>query len=285
MLKNIFTIILIIFSLIFLTLIGYFLYLYNDTRFIASKIIYYNPPISARFYDRNGELVDVRFSKQNRFYVKYKDIPGRVIETLIATEDTSFFEHEGININAILRALIKDIKAGKKVEGASTITQQLVRNIYLNRKKTLKRKLKEIIISMKVEHILSKEEILERYLNQIYFGHGYYGISTAAYGYFHKKLKDLSLKEIAMLIALPKGPSLYDPTKHYNLNLKRANSIIKRLYLLGWISLNEYKKAILAHPKVYKNMIDTEIKNLLGYAVDTTINRLSKDYNLSLIHI
>jgi penicillin-binding protein 1A len=278
MLKKIFTIFLILIGIVILLGIGYFFYLYNDTRFVASKIIYYNPPISARFYDRNGKLVDVRYSKQNRFYVKYKDIPGRVIETLIATEDTSFFEHEGININAVIRALIKDIKAGKKVEGASTITQQLVRNIYLNRKKTIKRKLKEAIIAMKVEHFLTKEQILERYLNQIYFGHGYYGIATAAYGYFHKKLKDLNLKEIAMLIALPKGPSLYDPTRHYELNLKRANSIIKRLYLLGWISVDEYKKAILIHPKVYKYMIDPKIKNLVGYAVDTAINRLSKNY-------
>jgi penicillin-binding protein 1A len=118
MIKKIFTFFLIILSLIILAGIGYLIYLYNDTRFVASKIIYYNPPISARFYDRNGKLIDIRFSKQNRFYVKYKDIPGRVIETLIATEDTSFFEHEGININAIIRALIKDIKAGRKVEGA-----------------------------------------------------------------------------------------------------------------------------------------------------------------------
>ncbi|WP_024788260.1 MULTISPECIES: transglycosylase domain-containing protein [unclassified Lebetimonas] len=278
MIKKIFTFLLMSLTAAVIAGLGYFLYLYNDTRFVAAKIIYYNPPVSARFFDRNGKLIDVRFSKQNRFYVKYKDIPGRVIETLVATEDTSFFEHEGININAILRALITDIKAGRKVEGASTITQQLVRNIYLNRKKTLKRKLKEIIISLKVEHFLTKEEILERYLNQIYFGNGYYGIATAAYGYFHKKLKNLSLKEIAMLIALPKGPSLYDPTRHYELNLKRADSIIKRLYLLGWITPEEYKKAILSHPKVYKYMIEPKIKNLVGYAVDSAIYRLSKKY-------
>jgi penicillin-binding protein 1A len=253
---------------------GYFIYLYNSTRFASEKIIYYNPPLSARFYDTNGNLIAVKYKKENRFYVKYDDIPGRVIETLIATEDTSFFEHEGINFNAILRALIKDIKAGKKVEGASTITQQLVRNIYLNRKKTIQRKLKEMIISLKVEHFLTKEEILERYLNQIYFGHGYYGIATAAYGYFHKNLKELSLKEIAMLIALPKGPSLYDPTKNYDLNIKRADRIIKRMYLLGWISPNEYKQAILERPKVYKKMLE----NQAPYAVDTAIARLLPKY-------
>ena len=274
MFKKIFTFFLILLFLGGIAGVGYFLYLYNSTRFASEKIIYYNPPLSARFYDRNGNLIAVKYKKENRFYVKYDNIPGRVIETLIATEDTSFFEHEGINANAILRALIKDIKAGKKVEGASTITQQLVRNIYLNRKKTIERKLKEMIISLKVEHFLTKEQILERYLNQIYFGHGYYGIATAAYGYFHKNLKDLSLKEIAMLIALPKGPSLYDPTKNYELNIKRADRIIKRMYILGWISPAEYKQAILARPKVYKRMLE----NKAPYAVDTAIMRLSPKY-------
>jgi penicillin-binding protein 1A len=274
LLKKIFTFFLSFGFLITLGIIGYFIYLYNSTRFASEKIIYYNPPLSARFYDRNGNLIAVKYKNENRFYVKYDDIPGRVIETLIATEDTSFFEHEGFNFNAILRALIKDIKAGKKVEGASTITQQLVRNIYLTRKKTIDRKLKEMIISMKVEHFLTKEDILERYLNQIYFGHGYYGILTAAFGYFHKNLKDLSLKEIAMLIALPKGPSLYDPAKNYELNIKRADRIIKRMYLLGWISFAEYKQAILERPFVYKKMIE----NKAPYAIDTAIMKLLPKY-------
>ncbi|WP_456479088.1 transglycosylase domain-containing protein [Nautilia sp.] len=274
MFKKILAVFLIFSFLITAGVLGYFAYLYNSTRFASEKIIYYHPPLSAKFYDRNGKLIAVKYKDQNRFYVKYDDIPGRVIETLIATEDTSFFEHEGINFNAILRALVKDIKAGKKVEGASTITQQLVRNIYLNRKKTIERKLKEMIISMKVEHFLTKEEILERYLNQIYFGHGYYGIATAAFGYFHKNLKDLSLKEIAMLIALPKGPSLYDPAKNYDLNIKRADRIIKRMYLLGWISPSEYKKAIMEHPVVYNKMIE----NKAPYAVDTAIMKLYFKY-------
>jgi penicillin-binding protein 1A len=248
--------------------------LYEKTTFSADKIINYNPPVSTRFFDRNGNLLDIRFSKENRFYAKYNEIPPRVIETLLATEDTSYFEHPGVNFNAILRALIKDIKAGKKVEGASTITQQLVRNIYLSREKTIKRKIKEIIIAMKVEHVLNKEQILERYLNQIFFGHGYYGIKTAAYGYFHKPLNQLTLKETAMLIALPKGPSLYDPTKHYELNIKRANWILKRMYDIGWITKSEYKQALLENPKVYKKMVTPQAQ----YAVDAAIKQLKKNY-------
>ena len=263
-------------GIIFITILiggAYIFDLYKTIYFDADKIIHYNPPQSAMFYDRNENLLAIKYSKENRIYVKYKDIPPRVIETLIATEDTSFFEHSGVNINAILRALFKDIKAGKKVEGASTITQQLVRNLYLNRKKTLSRKLKEALISIKVEHLLSKEEILERYLNQIYLGNGFYGIKTAALGYFHKNLKDLTLKEIAMLIALPKGPTLYNPVTHYELNIKRANNILKRMYNLGWISEKEYKEALLERPKVYGT-----IKNKAPYAIDTAIKRLIKKY-------
>ena len=270
MLKKIFSIFLIFFFLIVITISGYLIYLYNSIRFTAEKIIYYHPYLSAKFYDRNNNLIAIKYSKENRLYAKYNEIPPRVIETLIATEDTSFFEHPGININAIIRALIKDLKAGRKVEGASTLTQQLVRNIYLSRKKSITRKLKEIIISLKIEHFLTKEEILERYLNQIYLGHNYYGIKTAAFGYFHKKLSQLTLKEIAMLIALPKGPSLYDPTRHYYLNIKRANRIIKRLYSLGWISTSEFKQAITEYPTVYTYMF----KNKAPYAVDLAIKRL-----------
>jgi penicillin-binding protein 1A len=274
MIKKLFTVFLIFLFVLFTAGIVYFLYLYNSIRFDADKIIYYNPPLSAVFYDRNGNILDIRYSKQNRLYVKYKNIPPRIIEALIATEDTSFFTEPGVNFNAILRALVTDLRAGRKVEGASTITQQLVRNIYLNRKKTIQRKLKEIIISLKVEHYLTKEQILERYLNQIYLGHGYYGIRTAALGYFHKKLNQLDLKEIAMLIALPKGPSLYDPTKHYELDLLRADRILKRMYNLGWITKSEFTQALMERPKVYDYMIKPKAQ----YAVDTAIKILSKKY-------
>ncbi len=275
MIKKILAFFIILTVLAGIALFFYVYKFYESVKFNADKIIYYNPPQSALFYDRNGNLLDIRYSKQDRLYVKYKNIPPRVIETLLATEDTAFFEENmGININAIIRALITDIKAGKKVEGASTITQQLVKNIYLNRKKTIKRKLTEIMIAMKVENILTKEQILERYLNQIFFGNHYYGIKTAALGYFHKNLNDLSLKEIAMLIALPKGPSLYNPIRHYEFNLKRADLILKRMYILGWISPEEYKNAIMQRPKVYKQMITPKAP----YAVDEAIRRLLINY-------
>jgi len=256
--------------------VGIFIgYLYNSTKFDADKIIYYNPPLTTQFFDRNNNLVANIFDKENRLYVKFDNIPGRIIEALVATEDTSFFEHSGFNVEAIIRALIKDIKAGKKVEGASTITQQLVKMLYLSREKKIKRKIKELFIATKVEKTLSKNKILEIYLNQVYLGHGYYGIKTASQGYFQKNLKELSLKEIAMLIALPKAPSYYDPTKHYNQNIARANMILKRMYFLGWISKDEYKNSVFEKPKVYNS---TLTRNKAPYVIDMALKELQKAY-------
>jgi penicillin-binding protein 1A len=117
----------------------------------------------------------------------------------------------------------------KLVEGASTLTQQLIKTMALTREKKIIRKIKEVLLAFRLETLLTKEEILERYLNQVYFGHGYYGIRTAALGYFHKELDQLNLKEIAILVGLPKAPSFYDPTKNLKFAVSRANQVISRL--------------------------------------------------------
>ncbi|ASM40641.1 PBP1A family penicillin-binding protein [Campylobacter sp. RM12327] len=246
--------------------------LYSDIHFEAYSIIDYNPRLTTQIYDRNGELIANVFDDENRLYVDYKDIPGRIIEALVAIEDTSFFEHEGINIEAIFRALIKDIKAMKLVEGASTITQQLIKNVALSPEKKIIRKMKEAVLAYEVENKLTKEQILERYLNHVYFGHGYYGIKTAANGYFRKTLDELTLKEISMLVGMPKAPSAYDPTKHMDLAISRANSVISRMYDLGWINKNEYEIALAEEPKVYN---DTLSKNRAPYVVDEVIKEAS----------
>ena len=252
------------------------IFLYAQIRFDADKIINYNPKLTTQIFDRNGELIANIFDEENRLYVDYKNIPARVIEALIATEDTSFFEHSGINIEAIFRALVKDIQAMKLVEGASTITQQLIKNTVLSRQKTLSRKVNEAILAYMIESSLTKEQILERYFNQVYFGHGYYGIKTAALGYFKKPLDGLSLKEIAMLIGLPKAPSSYDPTRHMDLSLSRANQVVNRMYTLGWISEGEYTKATLEHPIVYD---ETLTRNRAPYVVDEVIKNVSAEYD------
>ncbi len=244
--------------------LGYFLNFDYD----ITSIIDYDPPVTTRIYDKNGERIANIFEEKHRYYAPYNEIPPRIIEALTAIEDTTFFEHPGVNIDAILRAAVKVIKAGSAVEGASTITQQLVKNKLLSREKKLSRKIKEAIFALKIEQTLTKEQILERYLNEIYFGHSYYGIKTAADGYFRKKLEDLTLKEMAVLVGLPKAPSTYAPTKNYEMSMGRANRVISRMYALGWIDEKSYNKALQESPKVYD---DTLTRNRAPFVVDEVI--------------
>jgi len=248
-----------------LALLVWLVYLYSQIRFDVNSIVNYKPNLTTRFVDRNNNLIANLFKKQHRFYVKFDDIPPKVIESLIAIEDTQFFEHNGINIDAILRAVVKDLRHMKMVEGASTITQQLVRTLALSRDKKIIRKIKEILLSLRVETLLSKEEILERYLNEVYFGHGYYGIKTASLGYFNKQLDELNIKEISILVGLPQAPSFYDPTRNIKFSLARANQVVRRLKTLGWINTNQYDEAISFKPKIIKQ---TLTQNKAPYIID-----------------
>jgi len=243
-------------------IVGYFLTAY---KYDISSLVDYKPSTTSVIYDRNGDRLANVFYKKNRFYASFDDIPPRIIEALVAIEDTTFFEHPGINVEAIFRAVLKVIKAGKAVQGASTITQQLVKNVLLTREKKLSRKIKEAIYAIKLEQALTKEQILERYLNEIYYGHGYYGIKTAADGYFHKRLEDLTLKEMAILVGLPKAPSTYAPTKNYEISMGRANRVVTRMHVLGWIDDSAYATALAESPKVYN---DTLTKNRAPFIVD-----------------
>ena len=250
---------------------GVFMYAYYKVDNDLEKIVNYTPNISTEILDRNGKRVAYIFKKQHRLYATYNEIPIHVIEGLVAMEDTKFFEHNGVNPDAILRAIIKDIKARRFVEGGSTITQQLIKNTLLSNKKKLSRKIREFVLAIKLENALSKEEILERYLNAIPYGNNYMGIKTAAQGYFRKDLSDLTLKESAMLVGLPNAPSYYNPLRHYNRLEKRANLILYRLYSLGWITKDEYQEAKKEKPKVYKT---TLTQNVAPYVVDEVIRRL-----------
>ncbi|MEA3315195.1 MAG: PBP1A family penicillin-binding protein [Campylobacterota bacterium] len=259
---------------IILLSLGYFIYLYSQIRFDLDKIVNYKPKLTTQFYDKNGVLLCNIFKKEHRLYVKYKDIPPMVIQALVAIEDTDYFEHSGVNINAIFRALIKDIKAMKMVEGASTLTQQLVKTMILTRDKKIIRKIKEIMLASRLETLLTKEKILERYLNHIYFGHGYYGIRTASLGYFHKELDQLSIKEISILVGLPRAPSFYDPTRNFKYSLIRANQVIHRMNKLGWINNQEFEENINNIPVIYNTTLS---QNKAPYIIDSAIAELSKD--------
>lgn len=244
---------------------------YNDIRFEVDKIVHYESPMTTQILDRKGRLVANLFEHEFRFYSPFEEIPPRIIEALAAVEDTLFFEHGGINLDAISRAMIKNIKSGRYTEGGSTITQQLIKNVALSREKSLERKLKEALLAIRLETVLSKEEILERYLNHTYFGHGYYGIKAAARGYFKKDMDRLSLKEIAILVGLPRAPSFYDPTKNLEFSLGRANNILQRMHSLGWITDEELDLSIGEVPIVYN---ETLTQNIAPYVVDEVLKEL-----------
>jgi penicillin-binding protein 1A len=265
----------ILFVVMTMLTIGYVAYYYNQIKFEVNALIEYNPSLTTEIYDRNGDKIANIFDKEHRYFVHFEDIPPQVIEALLAIEDTMFFEHPGVNIDAIIRAIIKDIKARKLVEGASTITQQLVKNTLLTREKKFSRKFKELLFALKIESELTKEEILERYLNQIYFGHGYYGIKTAAKGYFHKDLDDLTLKEIAILVGLPKAPSYYLPTKRYEQANGRGNRVVTRMHQLGWIDDATYTAALKENPEVFD---DTLTQNRAPYIVDEVLRQLRGEF-------
>ncbi|GAA7395576.1 transglycosylase domain-containing protein [Helicobacter pylori] len=265
------------FIVLFLIIVGLLAILiaqvWVSTNKDIAKIKDYRPSVASQILDRKGRLIANIYDKEFRFYARFEEIPPRFIESLLAVEDTLFFEHGGINLDAIMRAMIKNAKSGRYTEGGSTLTQQLVKNMVLTREKTLTRKLKEAIISIRIEKVLSKEEILERYLNQTFFGHGYYGVKTASLGYFKKPLDKLTLKEITMLVALPRAPSFYDPTKNLEFSLSRANDILRRLYSLGWISSNEFKSALNEVPIVYNQ---TSTQNIAPYVVDEVLKQLDQ---------
>jgi len=266
----------IILLIIFLiALLAAFIYAYNEIKVDMDKIVNYRPKISSVILDSRGNKIANIMEGEHRLYAKYDEIPGHLIEALIAIEDTRFFEHNGVNPDAIIRAAIRNYKAGKKVEGGSTITQQLVKKILLSPKKSYTRKLKEAILAIKVENELTKEQILERYLNEISFGSGYFGIKTAAQGYFHKDLNELTLKEMALLVGLPNAPSFYNPRRHLDRALNRANTILNRMRELGWISSIEYNEAIKEIPKIYKG---TLTQNIAPYITDEVIRRLKKEF-------
>lgn len=262
-------------SLIILTTfigVAYVVLLYKDLSADIDKVKHYTPKLASQIYDRKNRLIANVFDTEFRFYAKFDEIPPRMIEALLAIEDTLFFEHSGINYDAIIRAMVKNIKNGRFGEGGSTLTQQLVKNVILTRERTFSRKLKEALLTIQVERVLSKEQILEIYLNEVFFGHGYHGVKTAALGYFKKPLSMLSLKEIAMLVGLPNAPSIYDPTKRIDFSLARANDVIRRMYDLGWIS-KEYAQSALAEVPVVYNQTLTQ--NIAPYVTDFALRQLS----------
>lgn len=205
----------------------------------------YKSPLMSRLYAADGTLID-EYVKQRRLYVPLQAIPLKLQNAFIAAEDSSFYKHGGIDFKSIFGAAVNNViryKEGKNLVGASTITQQLVKNLLLSNERTLDRKIKEAILSARITKVMSKKKVLEIYLNEIYLGYRSYGVAAAALNYFDKSLNQLSLAEIAFIASLPKSPSSLDPKKNYERALSRRNWVLKRMRQDGFISKTEMELA------------------------------------------
>jgi len=242
-LKNI---LLIFTSIVLLTgvLIVYVLWTYSndipDYKFLKN----YKPPVSSKVYSGKGELV-ADFSKEKRVFVPFSSIPKNVINSFLSAEDKNFFSHPGVDAKGVLRAVVNNISniiSSKRLEGASTITQQVAKNFLLTNEVSINRKIKEAILAFRIERALSKERILELYLNQIYLGSGAYGVAAASLEYFDKSIRDLNYSEAALLAALPKAPSKYNPYRDIELAKFRRNLVLKNLFDNNYITSEWYEK-------------------------------------------
>ncbi|GAB6077701.1 penicillin-binding protein 1A [Hydrogenobaculum acidophilum] len=202
----------------------------------------WHPPEASIVYDSTGKVIGT-IGTQNRIYVPISKIPKTVQDAFVSAEDKTFYHNIGIDPLSILRALVVDIEKGRAVEGGSTITQQLAKNLFLTPKKTISRKIKEAILAIEITRTFPKSKILEMYLNQIYLGHGAFGVEAASEVYFGKHVWQLSLDEAALLAGLPRAPTRYDPFINPNLALQRRNYVLYRMYKDGYITKEEYLKA------------------------------------------
>lgn len=239
--KNISILLLFFFGAIFGCMVGLFVALTHDLPQIRS-LESFKPSSVTRIYSADEVLLAELFIEK-RDPVPLKIIPDNLKKALIVTEDRNFFQHSGIDLKGILRAVIRDIRAGGFVEGASTITQQLAKTLFLEPRKTLLRKVREAFLAFQIERRYTKEEILELYLNQVYFGSGAYGVESAARIFFGKPVKDLDLAECALLAGLPKSPSRYSPIVDKDLALKRRNIVLKQMEHKGIITETAFNKA------------------------------------------
>lgn len=202
----------------------------------------YRPSLTTKVYSDANELID-EFYIERRILVPLSKIPKILIKASIAVEDSRFYDHHGIDFLGILRAFIKNVKAGRIVEGGSTITQQVAKTMFLTPKKTISRKIKEVILALRIERLFSKNEILGIYFNQIYYGHGAYGVEAAARTYFEKHVEQITLAEAAFIAGLPRAPVYYSPYKHMERAWKRRAFALNRMVREGFVSAERARKA------------------------------------------
>ena len=235
---------LILTSIIFILLVFSALWYFSAGLPDYKKLSDYQPPVSSRVYASNGKLI-AEYAIEKRIFIPYSSIPKTVINSFLSAEDKNFFNHPGIDAKGIIRATINNLKNivnNKRLEGASTITQQVAKNFLLTNEISIKRKIKEAILAFRIEKAYSKERILELYLNQIYLGEGTYGIAAASLEYFDKSVKELNYSESALIAALPKAPSKYNPFKYLEEATFRRKLVLKNLKENNFIDEFEYNK-------------------------------------------
>lgn len=215
------------------------------------------PPVKTLVYDINGKLVH-EFYKENRSIVPLRQIPRAMISAILAIEDRRFYTHWGIDPTRLVGALVNDVLAGRPEQGASTITQQLARNLFLTHEKTFTRKIKEMVLAIRIEQTYTKDEILEMYFNQIYFGEGAYGIDAASKVFFAKPVEEMTLPECALLAGLPRNPRDYSPRREPDRALRRRNLVLAAMLQMKQVSRAQYEAACESPLGVTKTRIDTK---------------------------
>ena len=235
--------------------------------------------VPLQVFSQDGKLI-AEYGEKRRIPIPYSQIPRPLIDAVLDTEDQRYFQHPGIDIPGLFRASIKLIATGKKQQGGSTITMQVARSFYLTRHKTFGRKLREILLALKINHKLSKEKILELYLNKIFLGSRAYGVEAAAEVYYGKPLKDLSLDQYAMLAGLPKAPSALNPIANPPAAKKRRDHVLARMLELHHIDEKAYKTAINAPLNAHYHDLQTQVK--AAYVGELVRQQLEQMYGDSI---
>ena len=248
------------------------------------KLANYQPPISSRVYSDDGKLI-AEYALQKRLFVPYESIPDVIINSFLSAEDKNFFNHPGVDAKGVLRALIKNIKnisQNKRLEGASTITQQVAKNFLLTNEVSMKRKIKEAILAFRIERAYTKERILELYLNQIYLGQGTYGIAAASLEYFDKSIKELNYEDAALLAALPKAPSKYNPYRYPEVGKFRRDLVLRNLRDNNFISVKQYE--VLKEKKLNLKKRKIEIVNEANSYTEEVRRSVKENYGFEKLY-
>lgn len=259
-------------GLFLLIYFGYIFFTLPDARVIAA----YRPVESTKIYSADGKIISTLHEEENRIVVPIGEISFYLKNAVIASEDARFFSHFGIDLRSISRAIFNNFTRGKIIEGGSTITQQLARSIFLTRRRTLTRKIAEIILALEIEGLYNKEEILGLYLNQVYWGHNAYGIGAAANVYFGKTPQELTLAESAMLAGLLKGPEIYSPYKNLNGAKIREKEVLKKMFDQGYITKEEIDRA---HQEEIKLAGLSKTRYSAPFFVDYVLSQLKSQFD------